>query len=236
MNQIQNKKTAISIVLVTLLGLLICFLIKEPYQYSLLTYFTKNDMSMPLSEYYVDFLLFNLSLKTITIFMIGVLGIGIYFLLFKTDSEIKLMFKVDSITTNIKSRFLQRTKSIYDKEPKTNQIGLNIPEESAEYNKFRKENNIALCIGIVFVFLLVFEYSTYYSNPNMVILLLILVFVKKLVGAILCRHLSKYNKGNSTLWTIVGFLTPSIALVVASCGIAYNKKSEILLNNYSNYK
>lgn len=238
MNQIQNKKTAITIMLVALLSFIISFLIKEPDLNSLSVFYIQNGLSIPFSDYYVDFFLFNLSLKLITILLVILFGIGIYFLFFKTDDQIKLLLKFDSLKIIYNTKIIQSTtsklKSFYDFNPEKNLSALDNPREKKEYIKFRKENNITLFIGILFVFSLVFEYSTNYKNPDIIIYLIILILIKKIIGAILCRNLSQYNKGSSTLWTILGFLMPSIALVIVSCGITYNDKSEKLLEKHNN--
>ena len=117
MNEIQNKKISVSLILFSFLGLLTSFLIKQPYDYGLLAYFETNNMSMPLSEYYVDVLFIKVSLQSLSIFLITFFGLGLYSLIYKNDETLKILInsKVASINGFLRTKF-KRVKVIDRKQ------------------------------------------------------------------------------------------------------------------------
>ncbi|WP_264565871.1 hypothetical protein [Flavobacterium sp. N3904] len=233
MNQIQNKKIPITIILISVLSLPLSFLIKAPYDYALIAYYSENQISIPLSEYYVIWDWLSLERATIILFLS--LAIGIYCYLYKTDENIKSTLKNWSIKNNVLLRFFrtasQKTANFYKVKPDE---CINTPEitptseDYIEYNSVKKERTKALCIGVVFLLLLTAEYSFAYMSTGMLITAIVLMFIQKLVGANLCNALAPYNYGNSWIWILFGFIFPSIALIVSGSGIATNEKSEIL--------
>lgn len=89
MIELQNKKISVLLILFSILGLLTSFLIKEPYDYGLQIYCEKNNMSMPLTEYFVTFLFLDFNLRRLVIFFVIVFGLGLYTFIYKNDEQIK---------------------------------------------------------------------------------------------------------------------------------------------------
>lgn len=109
MNELQNKKISVLLILFSILGLLTSFLIKQPYDYSVLEYFEKNNMSMPLTEYYVDVLFIKVNLQSLSTFLILLFGLGLYSLIYKNDETLKVLInsKVTSMTGFFRTKFKQ---------------------------------------------------------------------------------------------------------------------------------
>lgn len=137
MNQIQNKKIPITIILISVLSLLLSFLIKAPYDYALIAYFSENQISIPLSEYYViwDWI----SLERVTIILFLSLAIGIYCYLYKTDENIKLLLKHPSIIDNVLFKFCRtlplKILDFYKTEPSKSKIESDIIQNDNSYKE-----------------------------------------------------------------------------------------------------
>lgn len=100
MNNLENKKISVILLLTSIIGIIIGHLIRQPLyngKYQL------NDDSIPLKYYYIDFFGYGLSYKFLLIILLILLGIGIYCFLFKKDEEIEkslIIFK-NSFKKNI---------------------------------------------------------------------------------------------------------------------------------------
>ena len=89
MNELQNKKISVLLILFSILGLLTSFLIKEPYDEGLQIYYEKNNASMPFTAYSVNLLFINFNLRRLVIFFVIVFGLGLYTFIYKNDEQIK---------------------------------------------------------------------------------------------------------------------------------------------------
>ena len=99
MNNIENKKISVTIILISTIGLIIGYLKKDIY-YSGVEF----DVSYPLKYYGIYVFGYQLDCINFISVMLLILGLSIYTFLFKTDEEIKTSVK------KIKNRF----KTIFD--------------------------------------------------------------------------------------------------------------------------
>jgi hypothetical protein len=89
MEKLENKKLSLLQFIISILGLCYSYMTKTPYNYAIVEYFSKNNIDVPTSEYYVDILFFDISLKTSVCCFLTILGLSIYCFIYKTDVQIK---------------------------------------------------------------------------------------------------------------------------------------------------
>ena len=170
MNEIQNKKISVSLILFSFLGLLTSFLTKQPYDYGVLEYFEKNNMSMPLTEYYVDVLFIKISLHRLSIFLIIVFGFGLYSLIYKDDEAIKILVKskIASITDFFLTKF-KRGKHIYFKDVDKKQLpdnGENIENTKPRFVKPSQKKVVLFMLMYIWpIFLTIILARDYLDKP-----------------------------------------------------------------------
>lgn len=135
--EIQNKKIPITIILISVLSLPLSFLIKAPYDYALIAYYSENQISIPLSEYYVIWDWLSLERATIILFLS--LAIGIYCYLYKTDENIKLLLKHPSIIDNALFKFCRtiplKILDFYKAGPSKSKIKSDILQNDNNYKE-----------------------------------------------------------------------------------------------------
>lgn len=107
MDNLENKKISVILLLTSIFGIIIGYSIKQPFYNGK---YHKEKISTPLHRYFIDFFGFNLSYKYLLISLLILLGIAIYYFLFKKDEEIKksLMIFKNSFTKFINLTILKK--------------------------------------------------------------------------------------------------------------------------------
>lgn len=117
MNNIESKKISVILILISIIGMIIGYSIKQPFYKGK---YHREKISTPLHRYFIDFFGYNVSYKYLLISLLILLGIAIYCFLFKKDEEIEkslIIFKNNlkkfinlsifkKITTQIKDFYL----------------------------------------------------------------------------------------------------------------------------------
>ncbi len=126
MKNIEEKKIPIKLIIFSCIGITVSFLFKTPYDEYLnqWKYRQKENVDIPMEWYKLDLFNYLLDFKYISIILICMLGLSIYLLIFKTDSEIKSFFKMvkvkivsyisDSSINTYWKRFNEKTKSSWN--------------------------------------------------------------------------------------------------------------------------
>jgi len=215
MYKIENKKTAISLTLISISALIISYFIKEPNDYLMIKFLQEQKLQVPLYLYDVNIIGLTLSYKTIVITFTILLCIGVYWFLYKTDDEIK------SKATKLKKwiRSVKQTPTnttLYSKQE-------DLPQKTL-YNKIRRIKSTAFALGIL---ILVATFILRISNDEIAnslttsgsqtffVMIMLLSILIRAIAAQLCYNLTKYNRGSKYLWVIFAVIMPSISLIIA---------------------
>jgi hypothetical protein len=105
MEKIENKKIPVTIILISVIGIIIGCLIKDSYNDDGSIQLLYLDRNYPLKYYEIYVFGYLIEYTTFLSAMLLILGLGIYYFLFKTDEEIKTCLK------KLKNRFT----TIFDK-------------------------------------------------------------------------------------------------------------------------
>lgn len=90
MEKIENKKIPVTIILISVIGIIIGYLIKDSYYDDGSIQLLYVDRNYPLKYYEIYVFGYLIEYTTFLSVMLLILGLGIYCLLFKTDEEIKI--------------------------------------------------------------------------------------------------------------------------------------------------
>ncbi len=90
MEKIENKKIPVTIILISVIGIIIGYLIKDSYYDDGSIQLLYVDRNYPLKYYEIYVFGYLIEYTTFLSVMLLILGLGIYSLLFKTDEEIKI--------------------------------------------------------------------------------------------------------------------------------------------------
>ncbi|MEE1897983.1 hypothetical protein V1389_06535 [Flavobacterium rakeshii] len=238
MIQLEKKKTPIVLIITAIALLVISNLTKEPYDISLFLYYEKNHISMSLSEYYVGLLGIDVSLKSIVVSCIVLIGLSIYLLIFKTDEEIRTFIGEyrDKLVVNKKTKLNELPQKKINQGVNDDNIKL--------YKKIRLTKLLTLLYGVLILLVILIlkaidqdlidsftleEYQTYS------IILLVANLVNRAFAAQVCYDLTKYNKGNKWLWVLFGFLFPALTLIYAGVKKSLQNEYKYLMEYYNQY-
>lgn len=89
MKTIENKKISVTIILISVIGIIIGYLIKDSYNKDGSIHSLYVDVNYPLKYYEIYVFGYIIEYTTFLSVMLILLGLGIYCFLFKTDEEIK---------------------------------------------------------------------------------------------------------------------------------------------------
>ena len=94
MKNINEKKIPVQLVLFSFFGIILIYVLKEPYSEHLeeWAYCLKHNIDVPFYYFKIDFFGFEISYQAMLITLIIVMAFGVYWFLTKNDSEIKLFF------------------------------------------------------------------------------------------------------------------------------------------------
>ena len=90
MEKIENKKIPVTIILISVIGIIIGYLIKDSYYDDGSIQLLYVDRNYPLKYYEIYVFGYLIEYTTFLSVMLLILGLGVYSLLFKTDEEIKI--------------------------------------------------------------------------------------------------------------------------------------------------
>lgn len=226
MINIKEKKISIKLMLLSLFGMIISNVIKEPYEEHLKKwkFLFRKDINAPIHYFKVDFFGFEIRYSTLLVTLIVVMALGVYWFLTKTDAEIRPLFK------NYLNRLKKALDKIYkaldkiysfkadDKNIKGKTVNNFVLE--IENKKTRKVKRRTLIIGFVFLILSLFEYYAISNRTEFYLYALLLMLVQKFFAATVCDQV----KGGSWLWFVFGFAIPSVALIIAGLTLPSNNQ------------
>ncbi|RYJ41569.1 hypothetical protein [Flavobacterium beibuense] len=239
MIQLEEKKIPVVLIIIGIVLLVISNLTKEPYDISLFLYYEKNHISMSLSEYYVGLLGIDVSLKSIVVSCIVLIGLSIYLLIFKTDEEIRTLIGGgyrDKLAVNKKTKLNELPQKKINQDVNDDNIKL--------YKKIKLTKLLTLLYGVLILLVILIlktidqdlidsftieEYQTYS------IILLIANLVNRAFATQVCYDLTKYNKGSKWLWVLCGFLFPALTLIYAGVKRSLQNEYKYLMEYYNQY-
>lgn len=89
MKTIENKKTSVTVIIISIIGIIIGYLIKDSYNRDGSIHSLYVDVNYPLKYYEIYVFGYLIEYTHFLSVMLLILGLGIYYFLFKTDEEIK---------------------------------------------------------------------------------------------------------------------------------------------------
>lgn len=108
MKTIENKKTSVTVILISIIGIIIGYLIKDSYNKDGSIHSLYVDVNYPLKYYEIYVFGYLIEYTHFLSVMLLILGLGIYCFLFKSDEEIKnslnklkTRFKINKLNENI---------------------------------------------------------------------------------------------------------------------------------------
>ncbi|MGK4566307.1 hypothetical protein [Flavobacterium sp. 3HN19-14] len=115
MTKLNPKKIYVTVIMLALTVITLSMLLKEPYSYDMIRYYKQMSATPPLSEFYVDFFVFNLPVKVVLIVSALLMCFGIYGLIYLDDEHTKVFIKKRAATIRQ-----------YSKKPISNIVGFTL--------------------------------------------------------------------------------------------------------------
>ena len=108
MNIIDNKRTSVSLILISLSSLIITYLIKEPNDYGMIVFLQEQKFQVPIHLYDINIMGLTIPYKGVVITFTLLLVLGVYWLLYKTDNELKNGYRsiISSCRLNLQEKRL----------------------------------------------------------------------------------------------------------------------------------
>lgn len=155
MENIKNKRISVLIILSSTILLLYCFMTKDydPFESPETVYFTDNHIKVPLEYYFVNIIGLHISFKLMVLFLLTVLGFGIYLFMYKNDTYF------DKLKNRLKLREGEKLSS-KDRHGILNRLN------SSETKLFILYSIIG--IGLLFLMIGLFYYSNYINEQKLV--------------------------------------------------------------------
>lgn len=239
MKNLANKKYSVILFLIGFFGIIISYIASHNFIYLKGGYYPVELFSGVYLQQYesakaIDFGLFILGLRSISIFMVVLIAYSVFLFLYKTDEEIKnfLVVVKKRIFTKELINITLINKSIAVKTAEINEYNIEKSKESIKYNKIADAKSDAAIYGVLFgaiqIGIYVMSKNIYWEDSTKIILNFSIILILRIFSAYKCNMLSKYNLGNSWFWFLFGVLMPSVALIFASMPFLLNKEIQEL--------
>lgn len=214
---LENKKTSIGLIIISVILTLITFLAKSVKSDRLQEwfYYQEKKVSVGTDFYCINFFGYELPYTFVLSVLIISFGIGVYLIIYKTDLEIKnAINKVVHSTKNVGAKLLAFTsttrQTTSESVIKLKDIKIN---RNSEYEKYISYSLVCL---VIFIPLCFFEYYVEIENYFIVALAIITFFAKKIIAFIITRKLTSHIKGEAWFWKLLSICFPTITLFILS--------------------
>lgn len=235
MEKFENKKFAVILFLAGVVGIVIAYILSESYYFVNGGYYKAINANYSLENRYeirrvVEFFHLKLPFKAILVFLILAIATSIYWFLYKTDESIKNTLNTLSVDVKtfsnemINSSAFRKVFSFYISDSDVKIVQLTKGQSALEEIMSAKNNNILL--GVLFFVLQLFlmnisvEYVKYFG------VLFIVSLGIRFFAAYRCNKIAEYNIWGSGAWFFLGFILPSIALILSGLKSTLRKNIE----------
>jgi len=243
MEKFENKKSAVILFLAGVIGIVVAYILSEPY------YFVNGEYLHEIGVNYasqyglvprraVEFFQLKLPFKGIVVFLILTIATSIYLFIYKTDDEVKSALK--SYSTMFKSgdsSFLRKVFSFYTTDSEVKVVQLT--KEQSALEGIMVSKNFNTLFGVLLLIIQLFLWNV--GVENIAVMFVIQLGIR-FFGAYRCNKVAEYNIWGSGTWFVLGFIFPSIALILSGLkstlrkdvDLTFEKSSEE--SNEHNYK
>ncbi len=208
MEKFENKKFAVTLFLTGVFGIIISYLMSEKTS-------TLIESSSYRNVYYywtkVDVLFFEFKLKTIVSLLCFLIATSIYLFIYKTDDDVKsALNSCSAIFKTRDSSFLRKVFSFYTTDSEVKAVQLT--EEQSALEEIMVSKNFNTLFGVLLLIIQLFLWNV--GVENIAVMFVIQLGIR-FFGAYRCNKVAEHNIWGSGTWFALGFIFPSIALILS---------------------
>lgn len=243
MEKFENKKSAVLLLLAGVGGIVIAYILSESYYFVNGGYYKAINANYALENGYeikrvVEFFHFKLPFKGIVVFLILTIATSIYLFIYKTDDEVKsALNSCSAIFKTRDSSLLRKVFSFYTTDSEVKAVQLT--EEQSALEEIMVSKNFNTLFGVLLLIIQLFLWNI--GIENIAVMFVVQLGIR-FFGAYRCNKVAEYNIWGSGTWFVLGFIFPSIALILSGIkstlrkdvNLTFEKSSEE--SNEHNYK